>query len=71
LAVLVIAAVSGGGNGGGNGNGIPDAADRGGVAASLTTPSLEAPIVVDTVSAAQKTTIAGPITINSSGDDVR
>jgi len=70
--VLVIAAVSGGGgNGNGNSNEIPDAADRGGVEVSLTTPSLEAPIVVDTVSAAQKTTIAGPITINSSGDDVR
>jgi hypothetical protein len=69
LAVLVIAAVSGGG--GGNPESIPDAADRGGVDVAMTAPSLAAPIVVDTVAAAQKTTIAGPITIGSSGGDVQ
>ena len=36
----------------------------------MTAPSLASPIVVDTVAAAAKTTIAGPITVGASGGDV-
>ena len=70
LAVLVIAAISGGGGGSGDSQSIPDAADRGAVEVSMTAPSLASPIVVDTVAAAAKTTIAGPITVGASGGDV-
>ena len=68
--MLVIAAISGGGGGSGDSQSIPDAADRGAVEVSMTAPSLASPIVVDTVAAAAKTTIAGPITVGASGGDV-
>jgi hypothetical protein len=70
LGVVLIAAVGSAVRGGGDGEGaIID--DGGQVDVSLTVPATTQPIVVDTAAVVSKTQFAAPVTINSSGDDVR